>query len=151
MPEEREVVIAHGDFRFGNCITDVEHARIAAVLDWELCTLGDPMADVGYILNDWVEPGEAPFGSLTRPGPSAAAGYLRRAEMLEAYQRLSGRTVRHVEYYRAFQYWRLAAIAEGVLARFLKGVMGKDADTDGMKKRVESLANAALTLVRSLE
>ena len=71
--------------------------------------------------------------------------------MLEAYQRLSGRTVRNVDYYRAFQYWRLAAIAEGVLARFLKGVMGKDADTDGMRKRVESLANAALALTRQFE
>jgi aminoglycoside phosphotransferase (APT) family kinase protein len=150
MPQQIGATIVHGDFRLGNCITGKD-ARIAAVLDWELCTLGDSMADVGYILNDWVEPGEAPFGSLTRPGPSAAEGFLRRAEMLDRYQRLSGRTVRNVEYYRAFQYWRLAAIAEGVLARFLKGVMGKDADTDGMKKRVESLANAALNLVSTLE
>jgi aminoglycoside phosphotransferase (APT) family kinase protein len=150
MPEQIGATIVHGDFRLGNCITGHD-ARIAAVLDWELCTLGDSMADVGYILNDWVEPGEAPFGSLTRPGPSAAPGFLRRDEMLDAYQRLSGRTVRNVDYYRAFQYWRLAAIAEGVLARFLKGVMGKDADTAGMTKRVESLANAALALTRQFE
>ena len=150
MPEQIGVAVVHGDFRLGNCITGRD-ARIAAVLDWELCTLGDPMADVGYILNDWVEPGEAPFGSLTRPGPSAAPGFLRRDEMLAAYERLSGRTVRNVDYYRAFQYWRLAAIAEGVLARFLKGVMGKEADTDGMRKRVESLAAAALRIVRTLE
>jgi aminoglycoside phosphotransferase (APT) family kinase protein len=150
MPEQIGATIVHGDFRLGNCITGHD-ARIAAVLDWELCTLGDPMADVGYILNDWVEAGEAPFGSLTRPGPSAADGFLSRAEMLDAYQRLSGRVVRNVDYYRAFQYWRLAAIAEGVLSRFLKGVMGKAADTDGMVKRVETLANAALTLVRTLD
>ena len=73
MPEQIGATVVHGDFRLGNCITGPD-ARIAAVLDWELCTLGDSMADVGYILNDWVEPGEAPFGSLTRPGPSAAAG-----------------------------------------------------------------------------
>jgi aminoglycoside phosphotransferase (APT) family kinase protein len=150
MPEQVGATIVHGDFRLGNCIT-ARDASIAAVLDWELCTLGDSMADVGYILNDWVEPGEAPFGSLTRPGPSAAPGFLSRAEMLAAYERLSGRTVRNVDYYRAFQYWRLAAIAEGVLARFLKGVMGKEADTDGMRKRVESLAEGALRIVRTLD
>ena len=150
MPEQIGATVVHGDFRLGNCITGRD-ARIAAVLDWELCTLGDPLADVGYILNDWVEPGEAPFGSLTRPGPSAAPGFLRRDEMLAAYERLSGRTVRNVDYYRAFQYWRLAAIAEGVLARFLKGVMGKEADTDGMRKRVESLASAALRIVRTFD
>jgi aminoglycoside phosphotransferase (APT) family kinase protein len=150
MPEQVGATIVHGDFRLGNCITGHD-ARIAAVLDWELCTLGDPMADVGYILNDWVEHGEAPFGSLTRPGPSAAPGFLRRDEMLAAYERLSGRTVRNIDYYRAFQYWRLAAIAEGVLARFLKGVMGKEADTAGMRLRVESLANRALAIVGQLD
>ncbi|HVR29875.1 MAG TPA: phosphotransferase family protein [Thermoanaerobaculia bacterium] len=150
MPEQIGATVVHGDFRLGNCIAGYD-ARIAAVLDWELCTLGDPLADVGYILNDWVEPGEAPFGSLTRPGPSAAAGFLRRDQMLASYERLSGRTVHNVDYYRAFQYWRLAAIAEGVLARFLKGVMGKEADTDGMARRVESLADAALRIVRTLD
>jgi len=49
IPEQRDLVIAHGDYRFGNCLTDVNNGRIAAVLDWELCTLGDPLADIGYL------------------------------------------------------------------------------------------------------
>ena len=57
VPAQQGVVIAHGDFRFGNCMTDVEHGRIAAVLDWELCTLGDPLADVGYLSVYWTDPG----------------------------------------------------------------------------------------------
>ena len=57
VPPEREVVIAHGDYRFGNCLTDAATGRIAAVLDWELCTLGDPLADVGYLAVYWTDPG----------------------------------------------------------------------------------------------
>ena len=149
MPPQEGAAIVHGDYRLGNCITT--DARIAAVLDWELCTLGDPLADVGYLMNDWVAPGQAPFGSLTEPGPSGVEGYWTREQMLERYQELSGRTVSDVDYYRAFQYWRLAAIVEGVLARFLKGVMGKEADTDGMRLRVEMLADSAMERLRSSE
>jgi aminoglycoside phosphotransferase (APT) family kinase protein len=143
MPAQIGAAIVHGDFRLGNCIAGRD-ARIAAVLDWELCTLGDPLADVGYLLNDWVGPGEAPFGSLTRPGPSSAEGFWPRARVLETYEKASGRNLADAGYYRAFQYWRLAAIVEGVLARFLKGVMGKETDTDGLRRRVEVLAEAAL-------
>ncbi len=57
MPVQQGVSIAHGDYRFGNVLTDVEHGRIAAVLDWELCTLGDPLADVGYLGVYWADPG----------------------------------------------------------------------------------------------
>lgn len=148
MPEQIGASIVHGDFRLGNFIAAPD-ARIAAVLDWELCTLGDPLADVGFLLNDWVGPGEAPFGSLTQPGPSGVEGFWSRDQMVAAYEELSGRSVGDVDYYRAFQYWRLAAIVEGVLARFLKGVMGKETDTDGLRRRVEVLSQAALDLLRS--
>ena len=53
VPHQQGVVIAHGDYRFGNCLTDVTKGRIAAVLDWELCTLGDPLADLGYLGVYW--------------------------------------------------------------------------------------------------
>ena len=55
MPVQHGVSIAHGDYRFGNCLTDVDAGRIAAVLDWELCTLGDPLADVGYLGVYWFD------------------------------------------------------------------------------------------------
>ena len=81
MPQQIGAAIVHGDYRLGNCIAG-EDARIAAVLDWELCTLGDPLADVGFLLNDWVAPGEAPFGSLTNPGPSGLTGFWDRDRMM---------------------------------------------------------------------
>jgi aminoglycoside phosphotransferase (APT) family kinase protein len=151
MPEQIGVSIVHGDYRLGNMLVGRD-ARVAALLDWELCTLGDPMADVGYVMNSWVQPGE---DSGTMRGaalaPTIAGGFPDREAFLTRYVELTGRDVSRVDYYRAFQYWRLAAIVEGVLARYLKGVMGSAADTEVFRLQVDSLAGEALALVRRLD
>jgi aminoglycoside phosphotransferase (APT) family kinase protein len=150
MPEQIGAGVVHGDYRLGNMLIGRD-ARMAALLDWELCTLGDPMADVGYVMNNWAPPDE---GSATMRGaalaPTMAGGFPDREAFLERYVELTGRDVRQVDYYRAFQYWRLAAIVEGVLARYLKGVMGNPADTDAFRWQVDSLAEEALTFIRRL-
>jgi aminoglycoside phosphotransferase (APT) family kinase protein len=148
MPAQREATIAHGDYRLGNCITGAD-ARIAAVLDWELCTLGDPLADVGYLMNDWLELGETVAGQPA-PNPTATEGFPSRAEALERYAALCGRDVSGLAYYQAFQSWRLAAIGEGVLARYEKGVMAGRADTEAMRASVTARAERALRLIRQL-
>jgi aminoglycoside phosphotransferase (APT) family kinase protein len=142
MPEQVGAAIVHGDYRLGNMITG--SGRIRAVLDWELCTLGDPMADVGYLMNNWVEPGdERTAGSSS---PTAVGGFGTREEILARYQELSGRDVSRVGYYRAFSYWRLAAICEGVYRRYKEGVMSEvdERELGQMKQRTEDLANAAV-------
>jgi aminoglycoside phosphotransferase (APT) family kinase protein len=142
MPEQVGAAIVHGDYRLGNMITG--EGRIRAVLDWELCTLGDPMADVGYLVNNWVEPGDAQTAGSS--SPTLAGGFGTRDEILARYQELSGRDVSRVGYYRAFSYWRLAAICEGVYRRYKEGVMSEvdEAELDLMKQRTEDLANAAV-------
>jgi aminoglycoside phosphotransferase (APT) family kinase protein len=146
VPEQRGAAIVHGDYRLGNCITGID-AKIAAILDWELCTLGDPLADVGYLLNDWAAPGERSLGTA-ESSPSAAEGFWDRKQLLASYEERTGRSLDRVAYYRAFQYWRLAAIVEGVLARYLKGVMGKSGDTDAFRRTVDGFAEAALQMIR---
>jgi len=150
MPEQIGASVVHGDYRLGNMLV-ARDAGVAALLDWELCTLGDPMADVGYLMNSWIQPGE---GGATMRGaamaPTIAGGFPDRETFLTRYAELTGRDVRGVDYYRAFQYWRLAAIVEGVLARYLKGVMGNAADTEAFRSQVDSLAGEALALVRRL-
>jgi aminoglycoside phosphotransferase (APT) family kinase protein len=150
MPEQIGVSVVHGDYRLGNMLVGRD-ARVVALLDWELCTLGDPMADVGYVMNNWAQPGEE---SATLRGaalaPTMAGGFPDREAFLERYVELTGRDVSRVDYYRAFQYWRLAAIVEGVLARYLKGVMGNAADTEAFRWQVDFLAEEALALVRRL-
>ena len=143
MPEQIGATIVHGDYRLGNMISG--GGRVLAVLDWELCTLGDPLADVGYLMNNRIAPGEVPAGSS---GPTAAGGFSGRDELLDLYADLSGRDVSNVDYYRAFSHWRLAAIVEGVLNRYLQGAMGdKDGDTDLFKLQVEYLAANAMSLL----
>ncbi len=144
IPTQQGVAIAHGDYRFGNCLTDTTVGRIAAVLDWELCTLGDPLADVGYLRVYWADP--------DKPGrnndPTTAGGFPSYAELLERYATRTGRDVSGIDYYVAFASWRLAVISEGVYARYLHGAMGdqglSQAELDGMKAGTEALANSAL-------
>ena len=149
MPLQKDAAIVHGDYRLGNCITG-DDRQIHAVLDWELCTLGDPMADIGYLMNNWAEPGEVGGTAAAAASPSAAGGFQSRAEILAIYARKTGRDVSNVDYYRGFQYWRLAAIVEGVMARYLKGVMGGNADTTAFRIQIDGLAESALKLVRDL-
>ena len=141
MPTQIGSTIVHGDYRLGNMLVD--SGSIRAVLDWELCTLGDPLADVGYLLNNWVDPDETPAGSSA---PTLAGGFATRDQLLKWYERASGRDISQVGYYRAFSYWRLAAIVEGVLNRYLQGAMGNQEDVDVMtfKDQVETLSDSAL-------
>ena len=121
LPEQRGVVIAHGDYRFGNCLTDVAAGRIAAVLDWELCTLGDPLADVGYLGVYWYD-GEA--ANTRANDPTSAGGFPSYPDLLQRYALRTGRDLSGIGYYVAFSCWRLAVISEGVYARYLHGAMG---------------------------
>ncbi len=149
VPVQQGVVIAHGDYRFGNCLTDVKKGRIAAVLDWELCTLGDPLADLGYLGVYW---SDGPSSALRANDPTPAGGFPTYASLVERYARMTGRDVSGVNYYVAFSCWRLAVISEGVYARYLHGAMGKQdgIDLSTMKLGPEGLAERALEAVRRL-
>ena len=149
VPSQQGVVIAHGDYRFGNCLTDVKQGRIAAVLDWELCTLGDPLADVGYLGVYW---SDGPSSALRANDPTPAGGFPSYASLVERYARTTGRDMSEIDYYVAFSCWRLAVISEGVYARYLLGAMGKQdgIDLSTMKLGPEGLAERALEAVRRL-
>jgi aminoglycoside phosphotransferase (APT) family kinase protein len=148
-PQQHWSGIVHGDYRLGNMLSGRD-ARVAAVLDWELCTLGDPLADLGYLLNDWVEPSD-PGAGETLLQPTAAGGFPTREELVRGYAERTGREITGIEYYQSFQSWRLAAIVEGVMARYLKGVMGDSvANTEVFRTRIDALADRALALVRAL-
>jgi aminoglycoside phosphotransferase (APT) family kinase protein len=148
MPVQRGTSIAHGDFRFGNALVDVSRGRVAAVLDWELCTLGDPLADVGYLGVYWYD-GEA--ANVRANDPTSAGGFPSYAELLERYATRTGRDLSGIDYYVAFSCWRLAVISEGVYARYLHGAMGEqDVDITQFKVGVDALAERALAAVRRL-
>ena len=143
MPEQIGATIVHGDYRLGNMI--VQDGVIKAVLDWELCTLGDPLADVGYLLNNWVLPGE----EATSMVPTAAGDFPDREALCERYQAATGRDLSQINYYRAFSHWRLAAINQGVYKRYLVGAMGdqEGVDLDVQLAGVKHKAAVALALL----
>lgn len=146
VPVQQGVSVAHGDYRFGNCITDVERGRIAAVLDWELCTLGDPLADLGYLGVYWA----GPDGRSRQNDPTSVPGFLGFDAVVERYAGRTGRDVGRIDYYVAFSCWRLAVISEGVYARYVHGAMGgrhDEAVIGEFRTAVDDLAERALELL----
>lgn len=146
MPAQVGASIVHGDYRLGNFI--VAGGRIQAVLDWELCTLGDPLADLGYLLNTWMSADER-RGDAEDSMPTTAGGFSPRETLVARYAELTGYDLEHIDYYRAFQQWRLAAIRQGVYKRYLVGAMGsaRDFDLAGYKQIIERKAQIAVELL----
>ena len=149
VPDQGAAAIVHGDYRLDNTLLG-DDGRVRAVLDWELCTLGDPLADLGLLNVYWAEPGDS-APALTGVSPTTAPGFLNRAGISERYARRSGRDISNLPFYVAFGYWKLACILEGVLARYEGGAMGGDrSGHDGMGGQVATLAGAARDAVAQL-
>ena len=144
-PQQQKASLVHGDYRLGNCITDGD-GRIAAILDWEICTLGDPLADVGYMLVTWAEPGDEHQGISM--APSMAPGFATKHELLERYAAASDLDLSAIGFYIAFNHWKSACINEGVYARYVKGQKpagGVDVEAIGAAVEVQArLAAQAL-------
>jgi len=151
IPTQHGVAVVHGDYRFGNCLVDPMTGRIVAILDWELCTLGDALADLGYLAVYWSDPGAT--GGRNND-PTGAGGFCAFADLVERYASRSGRDVADVEYHRAFSSWRVAVICEGVYARYLHGAMGDQGldehDLAELRDRTEVLAEVALAAAGTL-
>lgn len=121
LPEQREVTLVHGDYRLDNAIIG-EDGAVRAVLDWELCTRGDPLADLGVFLYYWTEAAD-PVAPFPDP-PTALPGWPDRAALLACYEAASGRSGARIHWYLAFAAWRLALVFEGVAGRSATGAYG---------------------------
>jgi len=147
-PTGVELRIVHGDFRAGNVLVGPD-GIIRAVLDWELATLGHPLADLGWILASWSRPGD---GRPPVTGtPSMLPGFGEREDLLQRYAAASGRDLSALSVYEAFARWRSACISAGVRARYLAGAMGDDSyDVSGMDEALGRQLDVAAELVAKL-
>lgn len=120
MPAETEVTVVHGDFHPLNVIVGPD-GEVRAVVDWELCTVGDPLADLGLTIAYWNELGK-PAGEeshLFREAITDLPGFPGSPELVAEYERASGRDVSALGFWLAFAYWKIAIITEGVYRRWL--------------------------------
>ena len=121
IPKQQKISIVHGDYRLDN--VRVNNGKVAAVVDWELCTIGDPLADLGTIIASWSnsEEKDTPFIY----SPTLSDGFLSRSELLEIYSNNSDLDLKNIEFYVRLSYWKHAMIMEGVYVRYSLGSYGK--------------------------
>ncbi|GAA4482089.1 phosphotransferase family protein [Rhodococcus olei] len=125
IPPQTVSRVVHGDFRLDNCIVTGD-ARLGGILDWELATVGDPLADLGQLLVYWAQPDDE-VCALENP-PTRVDSFPTRDELVALYLEFTRpEDVPDIDYYLAFNWWKIACIVEGVYTRTLSGAMG---DTD---------------------
>jgi len=121
-PETRHVSILHNDYKLDNMIVDgADPAIPVAVLDWDMCTSGDALTDLGYLLNQWVEPEDDPAWIEWTAMPTWQPGFARRGDVIERYSRKTGFDVDNVEWYYAFSVMKFAVIIQQIYIRYRRG------------------------------
>lgn len=149
LPEQGPARVVHGDYGTHNCLVGAD-GNVAAVVDWEISTLGDPLADLAYALNQWSEPGdEIQFRS---DAPTALPGFPGREVLAQRYAQRTGRDLSKLDYYVGFNRWKSAAIVHGVYARYMAGKKSSEGiDLDGLKQRIINFLGLAQQAVERLE
>jgi aminoglycoside phosphotransferase (APT) family kinase protein len=151
IPEQGRATIVHGDYRLDNTMLDPATGNVMAVLDWEICTLGDPLADIGLLMVYWTDRDDVASGVGVGGGATTLEGFPRKAELRARYADRTGVDVEELDFYIAFGYWKLAAILDGVATRYAKGAMGRDgAVYEGFAASVVRLAETSHRFAEAL-
>jgi aminoglycoside phosphotransferase (APT) family kinase protein len=141
LPAPGGACVVHGDYRLGNAMLDPERPRVLALLDWELATLGDPLADLGYLVATYTD-GASPRTVLDLSPVTSSAGFPSRAELVERYAERSGRDVAALAWYETLALWKAAVFCEGLYGRYLRGETA-DPWTASLGEGVPGLLHAA--------
>jgi aminoglycoside phosphotransferase (APT) family kinase protein len=150
MPEPLPIAVVHGDYRLGNTmVAPDEPSRIVAVLDWEMGAVGDPRADVGYLLATYSEPG-GDFNPLGASPVTATAGFPTKAELSARYVEQSGREIEPLGWFQALALWKAAVFCEAIYGRYVRGELAsEDENAARFELGVPLLAQTALELADS--
>jgi aminoglycoside phosphotransferase (APT) family kinase protein len=141
VPVQQRTSVVHGDYRMDNVVLD-DTGAVRAILDWEICTLGDPLADLGLLMVYWADPTDSM--AVLGLSPTTARGFSTREQVMERYAAVSPLDLSGIGYYTAFGYWKLACILQGVYARYVAGAgAGDQGSVDGFPIQVARLAEMA--------
>jgi aminoglycoside phosphotransferase (APT) family kinase protein len=141
IPTQQRTSVVHGDYRMDNVVL-ADDGTVRAILDWEICTLGDPLADLGLLMVYWADPNDSM--AVLGLSPTTAPGFSTRAQVLERYGAVSNLDISGVGYYAAFGYWKLACILQGVYARYVAGAgAGDQGSVDGYPAQIGRLFELA--------
>jgi aminoglycoside phosphotransferase (APT) family kinase protein len=143
LPESPEATIVHGDYRLGNVIlAPAGPARVRAILDWEMATIGDPLADLGYLCTLWVDREDPPLGMFELSGVTREPGFPRREELVARYEERSGRSMTDIRWYQTLALWKSIVFMEGNYRRAVAGATD-DPYLKGFGEGVVELARRA--------
>jgi aminoglycoside phosphotransferase (APT) family kinase protein len=144
MPASSGATLIHNDYKYDNVVLDpCDLTKIIGVLDWEMCTIGDPLTDLGSALAYWVDASDPPEILETRWGPTTAAGSLTRAELVQRYAEKTGRDVSEMAFYLVFARFKIAVIVQQIYYRYHQGLT-HDERFATMPQRINLLLHAAL-------
>jgi aminoglycoside phosphotransferase (APT) family kinase protein len=148
MPSSPPATIVHGDYRLGNTMLALgAPARLIAILDWEMATIGDPLADIGYMMLHWIEPGDK-VGRFNLQNVTTLPGFPTRQEMIARYEERSGRSMQALSWYVALALWKAVVFMEGNYKRAISGA-SDDPYLMAFGEGVVELADRALEVTRN--
>jgi aminoglycoside phosphotransferase (APT) family kinase protein len=148
-PPSPESTLVHNDFKLDNTMFDTDDpGRVVAVLDWDMCTLGDPLSDLGALLTYWTEPGDSPSmqAAATSFMPVGDERFLTRAELVSCYAARSGRDVTHIKFYHLLGMYRVIVIVAQIFIRFQRG-QTQDQRFASFGELVKNLARSAVAMI----
>ena len=136
MPQQGTARVVHGDYGLHNCLIGAD-STVAAVVDWEISTLGDPLADLAYALNPWADPTDT--AAIDPLSATAVPGFPSRSELAQRYAKRTGRNLDQLDFYVGFNRWKTAAILHGVYARYMAGQKSTEGvDLDALRDRIDT-------------
>jgi len=146
-PDQRRLSVVHGDYKLENVVSGAD-GEVRAILDWELCTLGDPLGDLGGLMSYWVDADDDPAWALAgERAPTRAPGFPTRSELVAEYAEASGADLSDLPWYEALGAWRLAIILQGVIRRFRDTPENANMPPDALEPTLDALAARAERLL----
>lgn len=143
MPTRHATALVHNDYKYDNVVLDPDDTtKIVGVLDWEMCTLGDPLTDLGTSLAYWTDPEDSEELREIRSAPTTLPGTLTRAQLVERYARTTGRDTGDMIFYLAFARFKVAVIIQQIYYRYAQGLT-QDARFACLPGRIHTLLRAS--------